>query len=101
MAKPTFKTEKHNEDTLLMVEGAINVKHTKELKKFLLQSFSRQGSEKLVLNHVTEFDVASAQLTYSWKRGLEQQGRKVSIELPQNQNLRELLDKTGITKILN
>ena len=100
MSKPTFKIEKRNEETALLVQGDISVKHTGELKEYLLQSISRNGNEMLVLNQVTEFDVASAQLTYSWKKKLEHQGRKVSIQLPENKNLRELLDKTGITKIL-
>lgn len=100
MAKPTFKTEKHNEETSLMIHGDVNVKHSDELKKFLLQSISRKGNEKLVLNEATEFDVTSAQLTYLWKKSLEQQSRKVTIQWPDNKSLRELLDKTGITKIL-
>jgi len=100
MTKPTFTTEKHNEVTMLLIQGDANVQYSGELKKFLLQSVSRKGSENLVLSQATEFDVASAQLAYQWKKKLEQQNRTATIQLPDNKNLIELLNKTGITKIL-
>jgi anti-anti-sigma regulatory factor len=100
MAKAILKTEKTADEVSLFAQGELKVQHGSDLKNFFLLSIKRTGKEKLILNDVTAFDVASIQLTYLWKKSLEQQGRQVSISLPQDEGLKDLLEKTGITKFL-
>ena len=100
MAKASLKTEEAAGEVSLLATGELKAQHAIELKNFFLQSINRTGKESLVLHDITAFDVASAQLTYLWKKSLEQQGRQVSISFPKDAGLRDLLDKTGITKLL-
>ena len=100
MAKAILKTEEEAGEVSLLAQGELKVQHASDLKNFFLQSVNRTGNEKLVLNDATAFDVASAQLTYLWKKSLEQQGRQVNIYLPKDEGLQDLLEKTGITKFL-
>ena len=100
MAKASLKIETQGDEVTLLAEGELNVRQARDLKNFFLQSIDRAGHEKLVLSHVTAFDVASAQLTHLWRKSLEQQGRQASISWPQDESLKGLLEKTGITKFL-
>jgi len=100
MAKSTLQIKKNKKGVQLHVQGNLNVQHANDLKKFFLQSISRSSNEMLILNQVTAFDVASIQLTHLWKMSLKKQGRTASIELPESESLKDLLEKTGITNIL-
>jgi anti-anti-sigma factor len=100
MAKPTFKIEKNKEETTVVAHGDLTVQHANELKKLLVPSLTRKGNELFVLSQVTAFDATAVQLSYAWKKELEKQGRKATITLPSAQGLSELLEKTGINKIL-
>jgi len=100
MAKPLFEIKKNKEGVQLLVQGDLKVQHANDFKDFLLESMNRASNEKLMLGQVTGIDVTGVQLTYLWKKSLRKQGREATIELPENESLKELLEKTGITNTL-
>ena len=100
MAKPTLHATTGPEGTSLIARGDLAIQHAGELKNLFLESMNWQGNTRLDLNEVTALDVAGIQLTYLWKLGMQQLGCKVTIAWPQNESLRDLLEKCGITKLL-
>jgi len=99
MAKPSSKTEAIGDEMTVHVQGDIRIQYALEFKKILSASFERTANERLVLAHVTAFDVTGVQLAYVWRKELMARGRLASIRWPENQALNELLEKSGITKI--
>jgi hypothetical protein len=82
------------------LEGDFVLRSCDEIKIQLLKSLDRSGAETLVLKDATSFDVSAIQLVFAWKKSLEKQGRIATVVLPDNQDIKDLLSKTGITQIL-
>jgi hypothetical protein len=95
-----LKTEPHHNTLGLVIEGECKVQNSFTLREFLLESVCRAGDETLILTHVTALDISGFQLIYLWKQRLESQSRRANISLPLDKGLTDLLEKTGITKIL-
>jgi hypothetical protein len=72
----------------------------KIVRQQLLSSLERSGPETLLLKDVATIDIAAIQLAYAWKKKLSKDGRRVTIVLPEDENIKDLLVKTGITQIL-
>jgi hypothetical protein len=73
--------------------------NARAIQESLLKSSARKGDEVLSLAKAISIDVSGIQLAFAWKRALQAQGRKADVVLPQSENIKDLLDKTGITQI--
>jgi anti-anti-sigma regulatory factor len=82
------------------VNGEFSVGTCKDIRQQLELSLERSGHETLVLKNVTTMDVVAIQLTYAWKNALAKSGRKGTIVPPDEESIKDLLVKTGITQIL-
>lgn len=100
MAKPFFRIEKNNKEVRLSAGGDLNTQYAIEIKDRFLQLLSEAHSVQLDFTEATAFDPSVIQLTYLLKRETARAGRTIQITLPSNAALNELLEKTGITKIL-
>lgn len=100
MSKPIFNLYNKDTESHLLVCGDLSVQHASVLKDLLIQILNQSGAVSLGFGEVTTMDVASIQIVYALKKEIETQGRKVNFEWPSNRNVKELLIKTGITKIL-
>jgi ABC-type transporter Mla MlaB component len=100
MTTAMIQTEEHADGIHLIFNGDFTVKNAAQIVSALTVSASRKGSEILSLTNATAIDVAGIQLAYCWKTTLESQDRNVKIVLPESESLTDLLQKTGITKIL-
>jgi ABC-type transporter Mla MlaB component len=99
MAAPTFHIDLDDKNVTLKISGDLNAQSSARLKAFLVESSVIEGNQMLDLRGVTAFDVSAVQLTFSWKQNLTSRGRTVMIQWPSDNNLIDLLQKTGITKI--
>jgi anti-anti-sigma regulatory factor len=95
-----LKIVKTENATQLEVRGEFTLRCGEGIKKDLISSASREGSESLDLTHASAMDVAGIQLAYAWKKALEGDGRKGNVILPESENIKDLFAKTGITQIL-
>jgi hypothetical protein len=84
----------------LAVENEFTIVTSGEIKQELAASTERSGQESLILTNVSALDVAAIQLAYAWKKALLKQGRQGAVVLPELENIKDLLVKTGITQIL-
>src|SRR5688572_22470961 len=100
MAKPTFIISTIEGVNQVSASGDLTVQHAYELKSNLHQVIERTGAIHLAFDKADSFDTSAIQLTYAFKKEMEKYGRKVSLLLPVNESLIDLLTKTGITKIL-
>jgi anti-anti-sigma regulatory factor len=100
MASGILKINQDEGGLQLVAEGDFTVRNSASIKTALLESISRQGNETLVLKDVTALDLAGIQLAYAWRKVLQAQGRDASIVLPEDEGIKDLVRKTGITTIL-
>jgi hypothetical protein len=101
MSKPTLTIKKNESATELLAKGSLNVQHAKEVKNFFQQAIEQTKTDThLQLQATTAFDVSAIQLSYLLKYKIEQTGNKVKVTWPEDANLRDLLEKCGITKII-
>jgi ABC-type transporter Mla MlaB component len=84
----------------LTIEGDFNLRNIAHAKAALLESNSRKNDEALNLKNVTALDLAGVQLAYAWRKSLQAQGRQATITLPEDEGIKDLIKKTGITNIL-
>jgi hypothetical protein len=100
MANSVLKVQETDQGITLTFEGDFTAVNGAIIKEALLQSAARNGNEILSLIGAISVDATGIQLAFSWKKILQAQGRKADVLLPQLENIRELLIKTGITTIL-
>jgi anti-anti-sigma regulatory factor len=79
--------------------GELTIATAGQLKLSLL-SMETDKPMVLSLAQVTAIDLACIQVLYAWKHTLLTVGKKVQILLPEGEALKELLEKTGITKLI-
>jgi anti-anti-sigma regulatory factor len=85
----------------LTAEGDFTVRNGATIKTSLLENASEKSDEALNLKNVTALDLAGIQLAYAWKKNLQAQGRQASITWPEEESIKDLIKKTGITTILS
>jgi anti-anti-sigma factor len=97
-----METLKNTEENQIQieVEGEFTIGTSEAIKPKLISSIERSGPETLQLKNVTTMDVAAVQLAYAWKKELKKNGRKGTVVCPEDENIKDLLVKTGITQIL-
>jgi anti-anti-sigma regulatory factor len=100
MANSILKVQETEQGITMAFEGDFTAANVEVIKEALLQSAARNGNEILSLIGATSIDASGIQLAFSWKKILEARGRKADVLLPQLENIKELLIKTGITTIL-
>jgi len=100
MSKPTYKLKTSKSKTTLIVEGALGVQHAHLLKETVVSAIDTDRDMHLSLEGVTSLDVASTQILFAFKKGVQNAGFNVTVALPGNQEVLDLLNKTGITKLL-
>jgi len=100
MSKPIFTLNKDNTRSTYTIAGELKVKNAKELRAFLLPALEQQAVAHVSLDKVTSIDTASLQIMYAVKKEVEQRGGKIAFSWPTNESVKDLLTKTGITKIL-
>jgi hypothetical protein len=89
-----------DDDGLRMVyNGAFNAANSVTIEQLLSASMRRAGHETLVLTNVTTIDITGIKLAYAWKRALELQNRSAKVLLPECSVVKDLLSRTGITKL--
>lgn len=99
MENTILKIEETDLGITMICDGDFTVTHAEFIKKELLDSAARKGDEILSLSNAKSIDVSGIQLAYSWKKILEAQGRQATVLLPQSENIKDLLEKTGLTKL--
>jgi anti-anti-sigma factor len=99
MINAILNIQETDHGTTMAFEGEFTVANVETIKASLLQSAARKSDEILSLIAVTSIDASGIQLAFSWKKMLQNQGRKAYMMLPQSENIKDLLDKTGITQI--
>src|SRR4051812_45189218 len=85
--------------TEMICEADFVVANAVLIKKALLASVERKSDETLSLIAATSIDASGIQLAFAWKTALQNQGRNGEVLLPQSTNIKDLLEKTGITQI--
>ena|SRR5687767_6481032 len=100
MANSLLKLQETDRGITMTFEGNFTAVNAEIIKEALLQSAARNGDEILSLLDATSVDASGIQLAFSWKKILQRRGRKADVLLPQLENIKELLIKTGITTIL-
>ena len=83
----------------LEVYGEFTMATTENIKKELIASVSREGNEVLDLTNASVMDVVGIQLTYAWKKALNNNQRKGIVMFPESENIKDLFAKTGVTSI--
>src|SRR5262245_38803448 len=102
MPKPSFTLETNASESVLQVQGDLNVQHARDVKQFFqLTAEGVAHDVHLDLQNVTAFDVSAAQLTYRLRTEVQRQGHQFKITLPNDASLCDLLEKCGITKLLS
>jgi hypothetical protein len=96
----SIKTTNRDNVLHIEVEGDFVLATCEAVRLQLLKSLQRPGPECLSLSEVTGIDVAAIQLAIAWKRSLANQQRIATIVLPKQDDIKELLIKTGITQIV-
>jgi anti-anti-sigma factor len=99
MENTILNIQETNQGTVMICEKDFNIVNAETIKEVLLQSAERKGNEVLSLVGATAIDASGIQLAFSWKKKLQAQGRKADVLLPLSENIKDLLDKTGITQI--
>jgi hypothetical protein len=100
MANTVLNVQETDQGITMTFEGDFTVENVESIKASLLQSAARKGDEVLSLLGATSIDVSGIQLAFSWNKILQSQGRKAEVLLPQLENIKDLLNKSGITQIL-
>jgi hypothetical protein len=80
-------------------EAEFTIAHADAVQSALRESCGRSGDETLNLHNVKALDICGIQLALAWQRCLRAQERKGVIQLPEDENIRDLITKTGITKL--
>ena len=100
MAKPIFITETSDHEVHLSIQGSASVQHAQEVSEAFVQLLSQHQDVRISFAAVTELDISAVQLTYALRQEVIRQGRQVSIDWPKQANLIELLEKSGIIKMI-
>jgi len=101
MPKPTFTIERTAGEIRLRVQGDLNVQHAREMKPSFQQLSEENGMDiHLDFLQATAFDLSAIQLSYLLRTEVHRQGRQLKVTLPQDAALCDLLEKCGITKII-
>jgi anti-anti-sigma factor len=82
------------------IEGEFSIGTCEAIRPQLTSSIERTGLDTLQLKNVTTMDVSAIQLAYAWKKELKKTGRIGTVVCPEDENIKDLLVKTGITQIL-
>jgi anti-anti-sigma regulatory factor len=99
MANPILKIIEAKNSTEMICEGDFNVTNGESIKQALLESAARKGDEILSLAGATSIDASGIQLAFAWRTALQTQHRKADVLFPQSSDIKDLLEKTGITQI--
>jgi anti-anti-sigma regulatory factor len=100
MANTILNVQQTEKGVTMIYEGEFTVTNAHVIKEFLVQSVARESDEILSLFAATSIDASGIQLAFSWKKVLQSQGRKADVLLPQSEEIKDLLEKTGISQIL-
>jgi anti-anti-sigma factor len=93
--KTEFKIKKNKESSALEVKGDLTVQAGDQFKKHLQQLLDENTNSVLSLKEVKSIDVSSIQLIQSFRSAIASQ-RRIQIDLPENLELLDLLEKTEL-----
>jgi len=102
MGKPVlkYKISKDKVTIDLHVTGDLSVQYAEQIKTDFLQLLESMKDVCLNLEKVSTIDVTGIQLIYALKSELEKQEKKFLLIHPDNVTLQELLEKTGVLKLI-
>lgn len=98
--KTEFKLKKNKESNALEIKGDLTAQAGDQFKKHLQQLLEENINSVLSLKEVKSIDVSSIQLIQSF-RSLTGSHRKLQIDLPENLELLDLLEKTELLNVIN
>jgi hypothetical protein len=99
MKEKIITTVQVGKEIHIICEADFNIGNAGLIKEALLESLERNGDEILSLTNTPAIDVSGIQLAFSWKHELEAQGRRAEVLLPGKEDIKDLLEKTGITQM--
>jgi hypothetical protein len=99
MANEILRVVQAGNETHIVCDQDFCAFNGEEIKETLLQSLERTGDETLSLTAATSIDLSGIQIAFSWKNLMTAQGRKGKVLLPDNESIKDLLMKTGLTQL--
>ena len=97
--KTEFKITKSNEGSALEVKGDLTAQAGDQFKKHLQLLLEESNSGMISLKQVKSIDVSSIQLIQSFRSSTAK--RKIQIDLPENLELIDLLEKTALLHVFH
>ena len=94
------KISKDKQSIELTASGDLSIKYAAQIKINFLQCTEEKRDLHLMLEHITLIDIPAIQLIYGLKKSIEKGNGKFTLSLPANADLRTLIEKTGINKIV-
>lgn len=97
--KTEFKLTKNEESNALEVIGDLTAQASDQFKKHLQQLLEENTDRVISLKQVKSIDVSSIQLIHSFRASASK--RKTQIDLPENADLLDLLEKTELLHVFS
>ncbi len=98
--KTEFKLKKNKKSSALEVKGDLTAQAGDQFKQHLQQLLEENTDRVLSLKEVKSIDVSSIQLIQSFRSSTASQ-RKIQIDLPENLELLDLLEKTELLNVFH
>jgi hypothetical protein len=89
--------QKSGDEVQILCEKEFTRSCTDAIQQML--ATEKSGTVILSLQRATTFDVAAIQFVFALKKKLEVSGHNVRVLLPESESIKDLLVKTGITKL--
>jgi anti-anti-sigma factor len=100
MKKTSFKLKTTGGVIVLEAHGIITVAESNDFRNHIIKMIDKEGELVLNLKDVEAMDTSALQLIYALKTALRANNRKLKIEQPNNQELVQLLSRTGFINLL-
>jgi anti-anti-sigma regulatory factor len=100
--KPEFLIKKQKTGGVkLTAKGDLTIKYSFLFKEILTKLISKQGDVKICLQEIQSLDISAIQLLSAFHKMLKATNRKFSIAWSENEEVNELLVKSGIQQAFN
>jgi len=100
MAKSTIEIKRDPRIIHLNATGDLNVQQAKHLKARFQEILAEPLETHIALDRVASLDTTSVQLIFLFKQEMKKRSFPVNVSPPGDANVLNLLEKTGITKLL-
>lgn len=98
--KTEFKITKNKENHALEVKGDLTAQAGEQFKKHLQLLLEENTDRVISLKQVKSIDVSSIQLIHSFRSSVASK-RRIQIDLPENVDLIDLLDKSELLHVFH